>query len=137
MNIQKAIDKLYRIEKTVNKEKPITAGMVILIIGEILLSLQEPEDVCLCDYGETCPVCKPKPSVEKCEHEFKPVIKSLCEKCGYEVLSYIGDAPDTITISRKVAEEWFKESCNPPLCIYKKDKAMCNELKLALSKEKE
>jgi hypothetical protein len=48
----------------------------------------------------------PKPSVEKC---------------------------DTITISRKVAEEWVKEQDNITSFSYKKDIELCAELKLALS----
>jgi hypothetical protein len=61
---------------------------------------------CLCDYGEKCSVCSPKPSFDKC---------------------------DTITISRKVAEEWIK---NPNTYASNGNSGeLVKELKLALSKE--
>jgi uncharacterized coiled-coil protein SlyX len=70
----------------------------------------EPSSVsdipCLCDYGEKCSVCSPKPSVEKC---------------------------DTITISRKVAEEWLPTT--KMHYILQKDSAMVKEVEGALSKE--
>jgi hypothetical protein len=68
--------------------------------------VNDESEPCLCDYGEKCSVCSPKPSVEKC---------------------------DTITISRKVAEEWLPTT--KMHYILQKDSAMVKEVEGALSKE--
>jgi hypothetical protein len=104
-----------------------------------------------------CDICKsePKPTTTlECEHDFRPYTykAKLCIKCGEEGVT-IGkpsvenipsksinipeiDKCDTITISRKVAEEWYyMVATNPTVKTCSDERDMIDEVGQALSKE--
>jgi len=104
---------------------------------------------CNCRYHErrVCDICQnfkpnsldtPKPSVEKCEHDYYPIfgLGNLSNRLSGYVCKKCGDVKrnkeyDTIEISRRVAEEYLKYS----RAGLPETNNLVTELKLALSKE--